>query len=277
MGKAGRRWALVCLLTLVVPAVTRAEERPQVNMRDRAKQAAAAVPTDLIRGPLGKRVKQILEKPAVFCRTPIEFFPAEPKLYEWLLEHPLWVTELWQQLGLEVAPVEQLENGYRISDPERGSIEFHVVATQPEMRLIYCIAQTNRGLIPGKLRAEMVIVQRYRFLRRPDGDYLLAQRLEGFVTADTTTLKAVMKLAPSSSERVAQQCLEEMMIYFSMMCRIIQVQPDWALTAVAKLQPTYAESDRQSFCELVSQLAASDPQELLPAAFQELLPGLQSK
>lgn len=252
-----------------------AEAQSSNTSRQRVEQMLAELPDDALAPAHRTRVRQIIKKPAVFCQTPVEMFPSSPLLYEWLLEHPLWVTELWQKLGLDVAPVELLEDGHRICDPERGSIQFHVVCQQPEMRILYCIAEAKKSLLPRRLRAEMVIVQKYRFLRRPDGDYLLAQRLYGFVTADGATLKAVMKIAPNASERVSEQCLQEMMIYFSMMCRIIQVQPNWVLDQLAQLSPAYPDSERTALQSIVSELAAKRPEDVLPAGFQDLLPGLK--
>lgn len=277
MGRARASLAWVGLLLIGISAS--AAETPDAKTaasRQKITQTLSELPPDAFAAPFRQRVLQILKKPAVFCQTSVEMFPCSPVLYEWLLEHPLWVTELWQQLGLEVAPVESLQDGYRICDPERGSIEFHVVSRQPELRILYCLAEAKKSLIPGRVRAEMVIVQKYRFLRRPDGEYVLAQRLYGFVTADGATLKAVMKLAPNTSERVSEQCLEEMMIYFSMMCRIIQVQPSWALEKLAQLSPAYPDADRSAFQAEVAKLVESSTQEILPAAFRELLPGLNN-
>lgn len=234
--------------------------------KQEAVRFSTPIPFEAVQGPYRERVLTILNRPILHRRGPAEIFPCYPALFEWLLDHPAWVAEYWRQLGLLVSPVELLKDGYRCREGERSTAQFHVVYSSPEMRIVYCVGETRRPPLPGSLRAEMVVVHRYRFSRQPDGTYLLVQQLEGFVVADGTAVKTIMKLTRSSCEELVDHCLQDLMVYFSVMCRVIQVRPSWSLQALTRVRSSFAANEAADFEALLRQIPVQ------PARVQVLPP-----
>ena len=65
--------------------------------------------------------------------------------------------EDWKQLGISIIDVERTEDGYVCHDPSGSVVYFHVVADQPNMRVCYCVGESPAGVLPFKMRAELVI------------------------------------------------------------------------------------------------------------------------
>jgi hypothetical protein len=227
-----RTLGLVLLLTLA-PAAAHAEKQDDL---ERARQAKAKLPLEKIAGPHRERILEILDKPLFYRRSRVEAFPCDPDLLEWLINHPTMVSEYWRRLGLQVNPVAELEDGYECRENDNLTVRFHVAYQSAEMRILYCIGEAKRPPLPGKHKAEMVLVHRYRFSRSPDGMYYVVQQVDGYVSAKGPTLKFVMKVADSTCEQVIDRCLEDMMIYFSVLCRIVQLRPHWALATLEEIR-----------------------------------------
>ena len=230
---------------------------PSRSASDVAK-AVERLPLDKIAGPHRKRILRILEKPVFHRRGPVEAFTCEPKLLQWLIDHPARVGEFWSQLGMRVSPVQALDDGFESREGDHSSVRFHRAFDGPEMRILYCEAETRRPPLPGALRAEMVLVHRYRFSRDTDGRYYVVQQLEGFVTAHGPALKALMKLSRAPCEQIIDRCLEDLMVYFSVLCRVMQMRPEWTLATLKRLRPGF---DADEADELERVLRAMKPPE----------------
>lgn len=208
---------------------------PELPIETDPSASVSKLPLEQFAGPHGARTKEILERPLVYRRGPIEVIACQPELLEYLVDHPAVAADYWKRLGLEVSEVESIPDGFRCRDGKRSSVSFHVVFASEELRVLYCIGEAKQPLLPAPLRAELVIVQRFRIARRADGRCYLVQQLEGFASAKGPALKAAMKLGKSVSQQVVDQCLQEMTIYFTVISRVMEIRPKWSLAGIAAI------------------------------------------
>ena len=201
------------------------------------------------------RVLEIVQNPMVFRRGPLEILPCKPELLKWLVDHPQAAAEFWQHLGLEVSDVELIEDGYLCREGTRALVKFHVVLDTPDMRVLYCVGELKHLLWPQPLRAELVVVQRYKVTRGPEGSRILLQQLEGFASAKGPTVKFAMKLGKQTAQRVVDQSMQEMSIYFAAICRLIELRPGWSIEAAPRIQEKHPHIDFASFHEMVKELS----------------------
>jgi hypothetical protein len=188
----------------------------------------STIPFDKIEGPHRDRVIEILQKPVSWHAGRREMFPCHEKLLHWLIDHPDTVCEYWKQLGIFVTDVEPIEGGYLCRDQAGATVHFYVACSEPNLRICYCIGEAPAGIIPFKMRAELVIVHRYQFQEFTGAGTYVVQQLDGFASATGPTLKLAMKLAPGHAEHMVNTCVQEMKLFFSVMCRLMQVRPEWS-------------------------------------------------
>lgn len=257
-------WACILCWLAVAASWSHAEPpsldaKPPVRVETKHQPPPLSeLPIDKLKGSVRDRAIAILKSPQFYRKGPVELFPCEPKLLEWLFEHPCWVSEFWRQMGMPVGPVEMTKDGY-ICLEERGNARFHVLYRAPELRILYCKIESKPALCPITLAAEMVIVQRYKFSKNIDGNYYAMQQLEGYVSAPGKTVRMVMKLTKGTSEQIIDRSLSDLMVYFSLMCRVLQVRPEWAKTTIAKVKANKPAGEAEELNQLVAVAASQSP------------------
>lgn len=232
---------------------------------------ANRVPSEAIQGKHRKRVLEIIKTAQFHRHGPVEVFPCSPELFQWLLEHPVWVGRLWKEIGVPAGDVENTDDGYRCKDAMDTIVDFHLLVDKPEVRMLYCVGESRVPPLPGRLKAEMVLVHHYHFTRQPSGQYYLVQQLEGYVRVEGPTLKTIAKMSPVMCEQFVDQCLQDLMIFFSVMGRAIHLRQEWALTAIAKIERSFPAEEGEAFRKLVRKLPPSpNAQTITPAHLLEL-------
>jgi hypothetical protein len=248
-------WWMGLTISLVqAPPSTVVVEEPRglVTPRSRAPQK---LPLEAIQGPYKKRVTEIVSKPVCFRKSAVESFPCEPKLLDWLIDHPEFVAALWKRLGVDVASIERIQGGYEAKDGEAITVRCYPVHVGTELRIYYCTAEANRPLVAKRLHAEMVLAYRYRFSRGVDGRYFVTHQIEGYASASGAVLKAVMRIASGSTEQVVDECLESTLAYFSVLCQLMQVSPTWALKQANRPPDSLSARDAEALKEILDRLA----------------------
>lgn len=241
-----------------LPATAGQKSRPQnrnsapANANElRATVGLTKLPIQELTGPHADRARHILKQPVLRRSRPPEVFACDPVLLEWLFSHPIWATELWRAMGVPISSLSRVGDGYECRE-DNALARIHVVHQSPGIRVIYCYGEAKRPPLPGKLRAEMVVVQRYAYSKMTDGQYHAVQQLEAFAYAEGAALKAIMKLTRGACEQVVDRCLQDMTIYFALLARVLQLQPAWALENIERVRATMPEAETREIAAMVA-------------------------
>lgn len=214
------------------------------------------VPLEEIAGPHRERVLQILRRPVAAYRGPREMFPCHPELLEWLIRHPVAVGDYWKQMGMTLAEVDAAPGGFVCRDDFGAVVHFFPVLEKPNLRVVYCVGESPAGVLPVKMRAEMVVVHRYRFEQYDGaGDYVV-QQLDGYASASGVTLKMAMKFAPVQAEHMVETCVQEIKVFFSVMSRLMQLRPQWSLEKLPAVAQKLSEPEAEELERLLRSLPA---------------------
>lgn len=212
------------------------------------------VPLDEIAGPHRERVLHILRRPVAAYRGPREMFPCHPELLEWLIRHPVAVGDYWKQMGMTLAEVDAAPGGFVCRDDFGAVVHFFPVLEKPNLRVAYCVGESPAGVLPVKMRAEMVVVHRYRFEHYEGaGDYVV-QQLDGYASASGVTLKMAMKVAPVQAENMVEACVQEIKVFFSVMSRLMQLRPQWSLEKLPAVAQRLSEAEAEELERLLRSL-----------------------
>lgn len=261
---------LVSLLFFFVVSASRAwTEAPKASAEPSDhERSLARLPLAALAGPHRERVVEILQQPVLYRRGPVEAFPCHPQLLEWLMNHPVAVAEFWRELGLLLSEIEPIDGGYQCREGNTALVKFYQVHSAPNLRIVYCAGEASRPPLPGKLRAEIVYVYRYHFARQPDGQYFVIQQIESFSTAPGATLKAVMKLTRAATNRLVDQSMQDMTIYFSLMCRVMQLRPRWTLEALPVVQAKLPDDEWPVLSKILGEIVAQPAER--PPSFERV-------
>lgn len=224
------------------------------------------IPLDQLQGQHADRARAILSKPVAFHKGRRELFPCEPSLLKWLIDHPEVVCEYWKELGITVADMKREKDEYVCREETGSTVRFSVVCDRPGLRICYCIGESPAGILPMKLRAELVIVHRYQFETFEGAGTYVSQQLDGFASASGPTLKLAMKLAPGHSTEMVHACVQEMKLFFSVMSRLMQTRPGWSLEKL----PAIAQRTECAQSEELATILKGIPDKLALSRFPPL-------
>lgn len=209
------------------------------------------IPYAAIRSPYRDRVFQIMEKPITHRTSQAYVQPCHPQLFDWLCHHPEWAAEFWQAMNIDVGAVGRTADGYAVQEGDHTRVDFHVVHEQPEMRIVYARGETKKPPMVTKMRGEMVIVHRYRYVPTVDGGHLLVQQIEGFAYAPGPVVRAMGKVTKANTTELVDAMLKDMMVFFSVAQRVVHVRPEWASQVITRVAPRHPPTENAELMQIV--------------------------
>lgn len=229
-------------------------------------QPEDAFPIQAVAPAYRERVQAVLSRPVVRRRSPVVTSPCHPPLLEWLQVHPQWVAAWWRRIGIDPGWVEPVPDGYHCRIDRTLAVRFHEVCDRPGLRIVYCVGEWTR--LPGMCwTAEMVMVQRYEYLKQPEGGCVIVQQIDGFGTTPGAVLRTLAQWRPGVSEAIADNVLANMLVFFGAVCRAVHEEPDWAIGVFGAIHSGFPPEETAELVPLLEQ--ALNTRRLAPTAALE--------
>lgn len=240
------RIPLGLLVALVSPALalsqpSQADYRTKAaadSMQSRTRTAssmtaARLVPTDELPPALREKVKKVLNQPSLVTHGPSEEFTASPKLYRWVLDHPDRAAAAWQRIGIPCQPIHDRGNGrFSWSDEQGSEVVWFPLADSAEARIWYAEGQVRPGALLPTIPVRAVVVLRYKY---PNTDDLtkIQHEVDVFCYADSRAANLVYRLFGPSTDRMAQQAAEQLLLFFGTISQYVGEHPQAAAKLLA--------------------------------------------
>ena len=217
-------WAgvLVCLATRALWAA-----EPLVE------DARALIPWKELGPEARALIDDVVSNPTVYHRSQSEVFASSPELYLMLLHEPVLTMELWRCIGLSDATLEQTSPGhFRGSDGHASSGRWEFIYKSPELNVIYAEGEYRGPLLGTNLETKSVLVLRTVFFEERDNHRYVKQQLDGFVKAESGSLKPVAKALRPVFQKSVEATMQEALWFVSLMCRYAVYDPHTVARAV---------------------------------------------
>jgi hypothetical protein len=145
----------------------------------------------------------------------------------WLLNHPDRTAAAWRKLGVGAVEIKTLKDGRFFWKGDDGSeLVWQSVATGPSGRVWYAEGQVRPASWLPIIPVTAVAVLAHTESARPTGDHLIKHQVEVFVHTDSKTAALVTKMVGDSAPRMAQQGLEQMLMFFSGIAKYSHDKPE---------------------------------------------------
>jgi hypothetical protein len=174
------------------------------------------------------RLERIAQNAVVSTRMELPPYPARPKVFEYLLDHPDFATRLTRALRLARYQVWRTPTGFFLDDGWGAKGEFSVAYAAPGMRVMYCKGRFEPPLLPD-IHGQAVVVLEYEFRPHAEPRRLVATAVSGYVTLDNRLLKLAGRLAGPVAQAKADREARALLRVFARVTEAIEASPEVVL------------------------------------------------
>ncbi len=215
-------------------------ETAQFRTRTASSLAAAQlIPYDSLSPQLRERVRAVVNKPTLVTHAQPDEFRAVPKTYEALLERPDRVSLAYQRLGVECTPITDRGNGrFGWSDNQGSDVVWYTIATGPTARVWFAEGQVRAGALLPLIPVKVVVVLRHDYLDEDTSKPRIKHQVDVFAHSDSRAAGIVTRLFGGTTDRVAEQASEQLLMFFSLISHHLAEHPEKAEKLLAPPRTT---------------------------------------
>ncbi len=175
------------------PGCAEAPNRPSTS-RASQEQAVRDMPINSLPEPLHSKIKQIVVKPTIYRRLPVEVIPCDPELYVFLVRYPEVIVNMWQLM--EVTKVVIKRTGAYTYDAVDGAgtvSQVELVYGTREKHLFMAEGYYDGPLLPRRVTGRCVLLLTSAFSLDAQRQPFISNRLDVFVQLDNVGAEIVAK------------------------------------------------------------------------------------
>ena len=167
--------------------------RPSTS-RSAREEAQREIPLASLQEPLRSKIQQIVTRPTIYRRMPIEVVPCDPDLYVFLVRYPEIVVNMWQLMGVTKVIVHRKgPYAYDAQDGAGTVSQVELVYGTREKHLFLAEGYYDGPLLPRRVtgRCAVLLTSAYS-LDQEQQDYV-SNRLDVFIQVDNVGAEIVAK------------------------------------------------------------------------------------
>ncbi len=227
----GSRLLVVLAIGILVqglsPTRARSAEKHKAST-SRASRAAAvkALPLEQLTPDWQDAVSAVVKKATIYRRLPTQVVNCDPELYDFLLDHPELLVNIWEAMGISNVSLERTgKQTYQASDGEGTKAKLVTLRRTSESQLIYAQGMYRGPLFRKPVRARCVMLLRYGVIRETNGRYYVTAVLETFIKLDHLGVEVLAKTFHPFVGKVMDYNFRETMSFVSSLSRTIESHP----------------------------------------------------
>ncbi len=207
------------------------------------------LPSDL---PPAERARCLAIADAADVATRVDAAPfvARRDVFEYLLDHPPFASDVTRALGVARYRIWRAADGLHLDDGWGVTGRFDVVHASPGARLFIAKGEYRKTLLP-TIEGEAITMIEYRAEPRADGRSLVYSTVSAFLRLDSRMAQMAVKVVSGIAQRKADKEAKKLMNVFAKTSRRIDEDPAGALARLRQ-QPEVSRTELEEFARLLS-------------------------
>ena len=223
-----RRTSWVLLLIVLQTCSIHAGGGGLLNLRKKAPAGG-----DLPLEKLGERQRQlaqhVLDRPAFTAKGPSETFFCKPDQYQFILDHPDRAVLAWRKLGAKcVSIIAKGEQQFGWSDDQGSEVVWETIHRGKELHIWHAEGKVRPSAVMPLVPLKALVVMRHQEQRNTDGATLVRHQADLYVQTDSKTAALVTRMLGPASQRLAEQGMGQLQLFFSGMSWYLDRHPEQA-------------------------------------------------
>lgn len=229
---------------------------PGTSTRAARREAIAAIPFEQIDPAYRQRVQQIIDRQTIFRRMPTMVSRCEPKLHQFVADHPELLANVWKVLGIDdVALIPTGPDSYRAEDGAgtTGTVEF--LYRDENTQVILAEGTYDGPLFRNPVVGRGILLLKSGYRRETDGHDYVTARLDAFIQLDHAAASFLTKTFQPLVVRAADNTFAQTAIFLERLSQAAECQPG-GLTALAGRLDDLTPPVRDDFILVTAGVAA---------------------
>jgi len=218
------------------------------------QNAIDSIPTGLLT-PAGRaKVAWVLENTSVFRRLPVRVTVCDPDFYQFLVQHPDVVVNVWEVFGVSHLTLRQTgPDAYQVIDDAGTSGTIQFLYRSPDTNVAYVDGQYTGRLFGHHVRGRGIMVLKSGFVRDVEGRCYVTSRLDAFMNIEPGGAEFLTKTFQPLVGKVADQNFTQTVDFLGSLYRTAEVNRRGVQRLAARLEKVQPEV-RQQFAQLAEQV-----------------------
>ncbi|MBX3411135.1 MAG: hypothetical protein KF708_00345 [Pirellulales bacterium] len=253
-------WAAIASAMFGVSATgdLQAGENPYRASTSRAarEDALASIPRHRLTAEQLRQVDTLIEKTSIFRRLPTQVIECDPEIYQYVMEHPEIVANIWQLLGIEKVVVRPVgPNVYQAEDGAGTKGVLHFLYRSPELHVIYAEGAYDGPMFTQNVTGGCLLILKTGYQREVDGKYYITSRVDTFIRLDNVGLEFLAKTFQPLVGRVVDYNFIATGSFVESLSRTAEMNPAGMQRLAAKLEHV-DPAVRDEFVQITQDVAA---------------------
>jgi hypothetical protein len=219
--------AVLCLL----PRAAYANSTEATSSRAARDEAVRAIPWRQIPAEHRRAAQYIVKNASIYRRLPTRVIDCDPDMFNFLLQHPEVVIDVWRVMGISQVALQRLADGsFRCSDSAGTTGTVRFLSSQWGQDAQNQAVVFADGTYEGKpfvtpLKARSIILLRSGAVRETNGRHYVTVRVDSFVRIEQMGIELVAKTVQPWISKTADRNLIETLTFVSNFSRTAEKNP----------------------------------------------------
>jgi hypothetical protein len=188
---------------------------------------AIIIPWENLNERTATLAKQMMERPTVTARGPMDTFTCAPQQYYWLLDNPDRAVSAWRRLGAKCVSIQKRGDGrFAYTDDAGSEVIWETVHQGRGMRIWFAEGKVKASAVLPLVPVKALVILRHQEGKAADGSVVVQHQTEVVIHTDSVAANAVTKLMGQSATKLAEQGLGQLQMFFSALSCYLERHPE---------------------------------------------------
>lgn len=237
------------------PPVAKRDDARASGSRTARQEAIRSIPWQQLDQAAAADVRYVIENAGLFRRLPAQSIECSPVLFNFLLEHPDVVVNIWRVLRLSDVQLTRVGEGVFRADDRSGTTgQLRLVYRGENLHVVYGEGRYDGPLLARPVKGQCVLVVRTEHTVQTDGRPLATCRVDAFLHVENVGVDVLARTFQPLLGRTADHNLRETAQFVTMLYQAAESNLE-GIRQVADSLKDVSEEDRVRFAELAEQIA----------------------
>ena len=171
--------------------------------------------------------KQMMEKPTVQARGPIDTFTCTPEQYYWLLDNPDRAVIAWRRLGAKCVSIQKRgPQKFGYMDESGSDVTWETIHQAPGVRVWFAEGKVKASSVLPLVPVKALVILRSAEAKSIDGVVTVQHHAEVLIHTDSKAAATITKMMGNSAPKLAEQGLGQLQLFFSALSFYVDRHPD---------------------------------------------------